>query len=147
MKERGNILRCGKNTMLIQFIFHTEAMLEGFTKLPGTSWQKKINENTALRTELYLLMPINGAEMEGVQDCWLADCHNWLFFTSKCSTHWYTDPAKTLDASFEELKLYRGTKHTLLTQCIVMSLGASFILNCFSYPMCCVSKQVGYLTN
>lgn len=43
-------------------------MLEGSTKLPGTSWQKKINENTALRTELYLLMPINGAEMEAVQD-------------------------------------------------------------------------------
>lgn len=44
-------------------------MLGSSIKLPGTSWQKKINENTALRTLLYLRMTINGAKLEGVQDC------------------------------------------------------------------------------
>lgn len=68
MKEREYFI-LGEKHNVDSIYFHTEAMLEGSTKLPGTSWQKKINENTALRTELYLLMPINGAEMEGVQDC------------------------------------------------------------------------------
>jgi len=49
--------------------FHWGAMLTGSIKLPGTSWQKKINENTALRTLLYLLMTIYGATLEDVQDC------------------------------------------------------------------------------
>lgn len=55
--------------------FHRGAMLGSSIKLPGTSWQKKINENTAL-TLLYLLMTVNGAKLEGGQDCWLADCHS-----------------------------------------------------------------------
>lgn len=67
-REREHFMLGGKKYNVDSIYFHTEAMLEGSTKLPGTSWQKKINENTALRTELYLLMPINGAEMEAVQD-------------------------------------------------------------------------------
>lgn len=147
-RERGHFMLREKNTMLIQFISIRRQCWKAPLSCLALAGRKKKNENTALRTELYLLMPINGAEMEGVQDCWLADCHNWLFFTSKCSTHWYTHPAKTQAASFEESKLYRGTKHALVAQCRVMSLGASLILNCFSYPFCCcVSKQVCYLTN
>lgn len=49
--------------------FHRGAMFAGSIKLPGTSWQKKINENTALRILLYLLMTINRAKLEDVQDC------------------------------------------------------------------------------
>lgn len=49
--------------------FHREAMLGGSIKMPGTGWQKKINENRALRTLLYLLLTIHGAKLEGVQDC------------------------------------------------------------------------------
>lgn len=78
---------------------------------------------------------------------------DWLIVTTDCFSHPSvphidTHPAKTQAASFEESKLYKGTKHAFLTQCIVMSLGASFIVNWFSYPLwCCVSKQVCYLTN
>lgn len=128
--------------------FHWEAMLTGSIKLPGTSWQKKINENTALRTLLYLRMTINGAKLEDVQVCWLADCHSWLFLTSKCPTHQCVQPAKLQAASSQDSKLYKGKKHPVLTQHVVMKLCISFNRNCFPHSLCYyLSKQAFYLTN
>lgn len=64
----------------------------------------------------------------------------------KCPTHWYTQPAKPQAASIEESKHYKGTKHPVLMRSIAMSLGTSFNMNCFLYPLWYyLSKQFCYL--